>query len=332
MDLDAYSAAHRDAWDRLDRLGRKRRFTGVEADELIGGYQTGATQLSALKTTAGSTPHGDRLSLWLSRARLRFTGVPANVLSRVPRFFAAQLPAALYRVRWTTLAVMVASVLIAVVYALWAVNDPRVLTASGASYEQLRTYATEDFVTYYSQYSGGSFTSYVWTNNAQIAAQAIAFGIVGVYTPYVLFTNASNLGTTAAIMAEFGRLGDFFLYIAPHGQLELYVVFVAGATGLRIFWAWIAPGTRTRAQSLAQEGRALFTIVVGLVLALLVAGLIEGFMTGRDLPWPVKVGTGTVALLGFVVYQWVVGRRAARRGETGDLDEFESGAKQLVAG
>ena len=46
----------------------------------------------------------------------------------------------------------------------------------------------------------------------------------------------------------------------------------------------------------------------------------------------IKIGIGTIALSAFLVYQWVVGGRAARAGETGDLEEFESGARQLVAG
>ena len=331
MDLDAYTAAHRAEWDRLAELGAKRRFSGVEADELIEGYQAGASQLSAIRTTSGASVQGDRLSLWLSRARLRFTGASANVLSQVPRFFVAQLPAALFRIRWLCLAVAFATALIAVLYGFWAAANPAVLASLGSTAD-LERYAKEDFVNYYSENPGTSFTGFVWTNNAWLAAQCIAFGIVGVYAPYLLFTNAQQLGLTAAIMAEFDRLDVFFLYIAPHGQLELYAIFVAGATGMRIFWAWIAPGARTRAQSLAQEGRAFFTIVVGLILALLVSGIIEGFVTRQDWPWPIKIGIGTVALVAFLVYQWVLGRRAARAGETGDLDEFEGGARQLVAG
>src|SRR5450830_1517106 len=116
MDLDAYSAAHRDEWDELARLGAKRRFTGSESDELIERYQSGASQLSAIKTTAGQSVQGDRLSLSLSRARLRFTGAGSNVLSQLPSFFGAQLPAALYRIRWTSLAVAVATAIIALLY------------------------------------------------------------------------------------------------------------------------------------------------------------------------------------------------------------------------
>lgn len=331
MDIDAFAAAHRDEWDDLARLGSKRRFTGAEADELIEKYQSGATHLSALRTTTGSSVQADRLSLWLSRARLRFTGASNNVLSRIPLFFGAQLPAALYRIRWLTLAVTAGSAIIALLYAYWALQTPGVLAGIGTD-EFRRQFAEEDFVAYYSEHPPSSFTGLVWTNNAWLAVQCIAFGIVGVYVPYLLLMNAQSLGLSAAIMADNGRLDIFFLYIAPHGQLELYAIFVAGAAGLRIFWAWIAPGARSRGRALAEDGRALITVAVGLTLALLLSGVIEGFVTRQDWPWPIKIGIGTAALVAFLVYQWVLGRRAFRSGQTGDLDEFETGARELVAG
>lgn len=330
MDLDAYSAAHREEWERLAQLSRKRHFTGSEADELIDRYQAGSSHLSAIKTTAGQSVHGDRLSLSLSRARLRFTGTSANVLSRIPSFFVLQLPAALYRIRWLTLAVTALSLFVGFLYAWWAISTPQVLAGFGST-EQLEQYAKEDFVNYYSENPGTSFTGFVWTNNAWLCAQCIAFGITGLFPVYLMFTNAQQLGLTAAIMSEFDRLDVFFLYIAPHGQLELYNVFVAGAAGLRIFWGWISPGARTRAQSLAHEGRALFTVVIGLIISMLVCGLIEGFITRLDWPWVIKIGIGTIALAAFLFYQWGVGRRAARAGETGDLEEFEAGARQIIA-
>lgn len=331
MDLDAYSAARSEEWNRLAQLGKQRSFSGQEADELIDRYQSGAADLSAIRATAGQSVQGDRLSLSLSRARLRFTGASANVVSRVPEFFVSQLPAALFRIRWLCFAVTMASIAIAVVYGVWAASDPRVVATMGDP-ATLENYANNEFVNYYSNNSGGSFTGFVWTNNAFIAAQCIAFGITGIWAPYVLFSNAMSLGMTGGLMAHYGQLDTFFLYISPHGQLELYAIFVAGATGIRISWSWIAPGARTRAAALAEDGRAFFTIVVGLILALLVSGLIEGFVTRQEWPWAVKIGIGSVALLSFLFYQWVIGRRASRAGETGDLAEFDAGARQLVAG
>ncbi|HEY2558034.1 MAG TPA: stage II sporulation protein M, partial [Diaminobutyricibacter sp.] len=132
MDLDAYSAAHRAEWDRLAALARQRSLSGEQADELIDLYQTGATQLSAIKTQAGSTTQGDRLSVALSMARLRFTGTGANILSQLPRFFVLQLPAALYRLRWLTLAVAVASLVVAGLFAWWALGDAQVMANFGS--------------------------------------------------------------------------------------------------------------------------------------------------------------------------------------------------------
>ena len=330
MDLDAYSAAHREDWDRLAQLGRQRRFTGAEADELIDHYQTGASELSAMKTTTGQSAQADRLSLALSRARLRFTGASTNVLSQLPRFFVLQLPAALYRLRWLTLVIAGATALVGFLFGWWVTANPAVLASLGSEAD-LQQYR-EEFVNYYSNFSTTSFTSVVWTNNAWIAAQCIAFGILGVWVPAILFSTAQSLGFSAAVLHHFGDLDVFFLYIAPHGQLELYSVFIAAAAGMKIFWAWIAPGARTRAQALQQEGRAMFTAVVGLILALFVSGVIEGFVTRQPWPWVIKIGIGTIALAAFLFYQWVIGRRAVRAGETGDLEEFEAGARQLVSG
>lgn len=331
MDLDAYSAAHRDEWDELARLGAKRRFSGGESDRLIERYQAGASQLSAIKTTSGASVQGDRLSVSLSRARLRFTGAGSNVLSQLPSFFGSQLPAALYRIRWTSLVVAVATAIVALLYGYWALHTPGVLAHFGTA-EFRKQFAEQDFVNYYSNHAPSSFTGQVWTNNAWLAAQCIAFGITGVYAPYLLLQNAQNIGLSGALMGSHDRLGIFFLYIAPHGQLELYSIFVAGAAGMTIFWSWIAPGARPRGQALAEEGRALFTVAIGLTLSLLVSGIIEGFVTRQDWPWVVKIGIGTVALASFLAYQWVIGRRAFRAGETGDLAEFEAGARRIIAG
>jgi uncharacterized membrane protein SpoIIM required for sporulation len=330
MDLDAYTAAHRDEWDTLARLGRQSRLTGADADALIDSYQSAATDLSVIQSTVGQSLHGDRLALHLSRARQKFTGVQRNVLSRIPEFFARQAPAALFQIRWLTLAMALGTFLIAAAYFVWMISDPRAIDSiiSSTDAEKL---ATEDFYTYYSENAEGSFSALVWTNNAFVALQSIAFGITGVFVPYVMFTNAQNLGITAAILERYDHLGDFFLYIAPHGQLELYSLFAAAAAGLAIFWSWVHPGKLSRADALAKGGRSLFTVAIVLTISLLVSGVIEGFVTRQEWPWPIKIGIGTIALAGFLWYQWILGRIAARNGETGDLDEFEAGATRLTS-
>lgn len=330
MDLDAYSAAHRGEWERLAALAGKRRLNGRESDELIELYQSASAHLAEIKATVGETVQGDHISLALAKARLRFTGTPMNPMRQVTLFFANHLPAALYRIRWTSLVITLAFFGVGAAYAVWITLNPELLDLLGPE-EYRREYAEELFVQYYSESSMGGFASQVWTNNAWLTAQCVMFGITGVFPIYLLFANAQAIGTSAAIMHEFDELDTFFLYISPHGQLELYSIFVAGAAGLLIFWSWVAPGARTRRQALAEDGRAFFTIVVGLALSLLVSGLVEGFVTRQDWPWPIKIGIGTIVLAAFLVYQWGVGRRAAKAGETGDVEEFDAGAKVPVS-
>lgn len=331
MDLDALTAARRDEWARLDELSRARHLRGSEIDELVTRYRAASADLADVKTSAGRTTHGDYVSTILARARLRLTGTSENVLRQIPRFFALQLPAALYRVRWATLVIAIGFILVVTVVALWISRDPALVASLGSRLE-LEKYANSDFTDYYSENAPATFAGTVWTKNAWIAAQCVLFGITGFWPVMVLVQNAVGVGVAAAVLTAFGRADVFVLFILPHGQLELTSLFVAAAAGLGIFWAWVAPGPRSRGEALAAAGRSLATIAVGLVLSLALSGIIEGFVTRQSWPWPIKIGIGTAALALFLFYMIVIGGRAHRRGETGDLTEYEAGTPTLVAG
>jgi uncharacterized membrane protein SpoIIM required for sporulation len=331
VDLDALTAARRQEWARLDALSRLRRPNGAEVDELVARYRSASADLADIKTSAGRTPQGDHVSTLLARARLRLTGGAENVLRRIPRFFALQLPAALYRLRWTTLIIAALFVATASLVAFWVSGDPA-LVASLGSKAQLQYYVDNQFTQYYSENPAAVFAGTVWTNNAWIAAQCVMFGITGIWPVMVLVQNAIGIGTAGAVMMAFGRGDVFLLFLAPHGLLELTCVFVAAAAGLHIFWAWVAPGPRSRGEAVAAAGRSLATVAIGLVFALALSGIVEGFVTAQPWPWPVKIGLGAAALGVFLVYMLAIGRRAARAGETGDLTEYEAGTPRLVAG
>ncbi len=331
MDLDALTAARRDEWARLDELGRRRHLSGAEVDELVTRYRSASADLADIKSSAGRTAQGDHVSILLARIRLRLTGVRGNVLAQLPRFFLLQLPAALYRVRWMTLAVTLTFLLVTTLVAVWISGDPAAVAALGERSE-LQDYADERFVDYYRENPNAIFAGTVWTNNAWIAAQCVMFGVTGVWPVAVMLQNAVGVGQSAAIMIAFDRADAFFQFILPHGLLELTCIFVAGAAGLQIFWAWVAPGRRTRAAALAAAGRSLATVAVGLVFALALSGLVEGFVTPREWPWQIKIAIGAAALGVFLFYMLVVGGRAARAGETGDLTEYEAGTPTLTAG
>ncbi|HLS15420.1 MAG TPA: stage II sporulation protein M [Beutenbergiaceae bacterium] len=318
MDVDAFVALNAGRWARLRELLRRRQLSGAECDELISHYQATATHLSQLRTAAPDPGLVSRLSTMLARARGAISGGHELGWSDVVRFAAISLPAAFYRVRWWTLAAMVVFIAIGWAHATWLLATPEALAELGTPAER-RSYAEDAFAAYYSNQPAPDFAAQVWTNNAWISAQAIGLGFTAVFPVYVLAVNAVGVGGAGAMMAEHGMLDVFFGLILPHGLMELTAIFIAVGTGTKLFWTWVAPGPRTRAQAMAEEGRALITIVLGLVVVLGVSGLVEGFVTPSDLPTGVKITIGALVLAGYWIYTIVWGRRAVRDGETGDM-------------
>lgn len=329
MDLDAYALVHSYEWKRLDALASRRRLTGAEADELVDLYQRVATHLSTVRSTAADPTVISNLSGSLVRARARITGAREPSFRDLGRFFAVSLPAAFYRVRWWTLGVTVVVVAIAVGVGIWVASTPEGLAFVGTPAER-EAYVNEAFAGYYEP--GAGFASVVWTNNAWIAAQCVAFGITGIWPAWAMIQNAVNVGAVGGLMAAYGQLGLFFRLISPHGLLELTSIFVAGGAGLKTFWTMVSPGNRPRSQALAAEGRSLITLSIGLTLTLALSGAVEGFVTGSSLPWGVKIALGTLALALVVAYVAVLGRRAVQAGQTGDLEEAEAGYAVAYAG
>ncbi|HET7476305.1 MAG TPA: stage II sporulation protein M [Dermatophilaceae bacterium] len=324
MDLDAYVAAHHRDWRRLDELSRRRRLSGADADEILDLYQRVATHLSVIRSATPDPSLVTYLSSLLARARTRSAGTRSVSWSDLARFFTDTFPAALYRTRRWWLATALADVVVALLLGWWLLRNPQVESTLLSSAETRRLVEV-DFEHYYSEFAASSFAAQVWTNNAWVSALAIALGVLGLPVIYLLWNNVLNLAVVGSIMVSHGRGALFFGLILPHGLLELTAVFVAAATGLRLFWSWVEPGPRTRGQSLAAEGRSAVGVALGLAVVLLVSGVIEAFVTPSPLPAWARIAIGALAEAAFLGYVFTVGRWAARRGATGDVTARDAG-------
>lgn len=331
MDLDAYLTAHRAEWERLAALTKQRRLSGAEADELLELYQRVGTHLSVIRTGAPDPSVVQYLSTLLARARGRAVGTRTAGWAGVARFFVIDLPLMLYRLRWWWLTIMAISYAIAAIIAIWIIREPSVI-ATVATPDQIKQLVDHDFADYYSEYAATDFAFRVWTNNAWVAAACIGGGILGFPVVLMLWSNMLNLGVMAGILIANGKAAVFFGLIIPHGLLELTAVFVAAAAGLRIFWAWVAPGNRSRLDSLSHYGRSMMVVVLGLVVVLAVSGVIEAFVTPSGLPTWARIGIGVLAETAFLVYVFTLGRRADRDGEDADLPAADQAARAPVAG
>lgn len=324
MDLDAYVTAHRWQWERLEELTRRRRLSGAEGDELVLLYREVGTHLSVVRSNAPDPALVAHLSSLLSRARNRATGTRTTTARAVRDFFVLRFPAALYLTRRWWLGTLVGSVLVTGVMIVWLLANPQV-EQSLMTPEQVDQLVGNDFEDYYSEYAAGEFASQVWINNSWVAALCLALGILGLPVLYLLFQNLANLAIIGSVMHRADHGQHFWGLLLPHGLLELTAIFVAGGVGLRLFWSWVEPGNLTRGQSIAQQGRTIGTVALGLVVVLAVSGVIEGFVTPSALPTWARVGIGVVAELVFLTYVYALGRRAVALGHTGDVtaDQLE---------
>jgi uncharacterized membrane protein SpoIIM required for sporulation len=322
VDVDAFVLTHRGTWDRLDQLIKKRRsLTGAEVDELVELYQRVSTHLSILRSASSDSLMIGRLSSLIARARSAVTGAHAPLSSAFTRFWTVSFPVVAYRTwRWW-LGTAVAFFAVVLVIAFWVAGNPEVQSAVGTPTD-IDELVNHDVASYYSEHPAAAFALQIWVNNSWVSVQCIALSVVlGLPIPIVLFQNAANLGLIAGLMFQAGKGGILLGLLAPHGLLELTAVFLAGAAGMRLGWSVISPGDRPRGQVLAEQGRAVVSVAVGLAAVLLVSGLIEALVTPSPLPTFVRVGIGIIAEVAFLSYIGYFGRRGVKAGETGDIDD-----------
>src|ERR1039457_7019746 len=167
-----------------------------------------------------------QLSTTLARGRAAVGGAHSTQLRSVARFAAVTFPLMAYRIRWWWLATAAGSLLVALIFGWWVARTPAA-QASLVSKSEAADLVRHQFRDYYSQYAAGSFAAKVWTNNVWVAAEALISGILlGIPTLYVLLANWLNIGVDGGLMAAYGKSGEFFGLILPHGMLELSAVFL----------------------------------------------------------------------------------------------------------
>ena len=83
---------------------------------------------------------------------------------------------------------------------------------------------------------------------------------------------------------------------------------MAGGAGMMIGYALVNPGDLTRAQALKKRGMEAAKIVIGCASLLVIAGIIEGFLSPSNLPVWVKTGTGILTGIAMYTYLFLVGR------------------------
>lgn len=159
-----------------------------------------------------------------------------------------------------------------------------------------------------------SFSAQLMVNNIGVSIKAMAFGMTwGIGTILILFYNGVILGVVSVDYVMAGETTFLLGWLLPHGSIELPAIVMGGQAGLMLAGALIGWGRRT---TLRERFRAiapdLTTLIAGIALMLVWAGLVEAFFSQYHeptLPYAVKIAFGLTELALLCLFLGRSGRR-----------------------
>ena len=325
---DRFRLEREQEWKRLEGIvrrmetGRLRKVSDEDLLELPALYRTTASSLAVARETSLDAATLAYLEALVQRAWFQVYGPRSSLIAWLRRFFGGGW-SAVVRSLWLdiciALAVMIAGAVVGWIlvardagwfYALVPTGfaDARV---PGASREALlATLGTEK-----SAQGLGAFASFLFDNNAKVSILAFALGFAfGIPSLMLVLQNAATLGAMLWLLHEAGLTVEFTAWLSIHGTTELFAILLAGAAGLHIGRSMAFPGARPVLAAAAESGRRTAPVMIGVVLMLVFAAMLEGY--GRQL-----VGDTTSRLIvgGFMLALWLAYFFAFRRGREGDL-------------
>jgi uncharacterized membrane protein SpoIIM required for sporulation len=291
QDSTSFRAEREADWQRLEAMlkrieGRSPR--ALSDDDLLDLpllYRSTLSSLSIARATVLDRALIDYLEALSLRAYLAIYGASGGFGRRIARFFLTDWPAAM-RALWieTIVAIAVLAAGTAAGFLLvqgepeWFNSIVGSTMAGGrgpyASAETLKSILYTDGK---GQDGLRFFATYLFTHNAQISLACFALGFAfGVPTLLLVFYNGAALGAMLQIYAAKGLALPMIGWLSIHGTTELFAITLAAGAGLHIGTRIAFPGGRSRMAAATRAGRTAGTAMIGVVLMLAVAGLLEG--------------------------------------------------------
>ncbi len=292
-------------WNRIDELLARSDKSGIRAlthgelQELALLYRQAASDLATIREDPTSRNLAHHLNQLLGRAhnriymgrRARFGGLLTFYRDTFPQIFHDTLPYTL-----SAGAIFFAMAAAGLMMAIANPGFQRYFLGSG----MMETIERHEMWTHSIVSIKPLASSAIMTNNLTVSFTTFAFGITaGIGTVWMLAFNGLLFGVVNAACWQAGMADQLLSFVAPHGVLELPAIFIAGGAGLLIAKGLLFPGTLPRRASLAMQGARAVRLVLGIVPMLIVAGVVEGFVSPTDIParWKYTLAAGLFGLL-----------------------------------
>ena len=324
-DRDGFVASRKKRWEELERLLGKESLDAVGWGQVATMYRSLCADLTRVQDLSLGEDIRTYLEDMAGRAHNRLYGARAIEGLRLRELIGREVPREVRR-SWRFF--LLASLLFYLPMLIGiggAWFDPN-FAASVLPPEQLDSMESmySDSLTRASGEDAAMAGFYV-NNNVGIAFRCFATGaIVGLGPIFFLIYNGLVLGTVTGYLFSVGNGFNLLQFIAGHSAWELTGIVLSGTGGLRLGWALIETGGKSRAASLRAEGPGLFRLVLGAAALLFVAAAIEGFWSAGPMPAPVKYAFGGFQVL--IVAGWLTfgGRR-------GEAVETHASVRRFVA-
>jgi uncharacterized membrane protein SpoIIM required for sporulation len=321
MLTEDFIAARRSGWERLNELiGRTQNGLGsLSAEELLELgrlYRTATSDLAVARRDYRNHRVVDYLNGLVARAHgAIYQGRIANRRSLID-FFWITFPSA-FRATWGyTLAAFLMMFLPALVSFVATAQDPAAGVAMFPAAEPVIAdiQAGNEWWLSINEEGRSASAALIMTNNIRVAILAFGGGILlGTLTLFVLVQNGLLLGVVAGAAQAYNFSGNLWSFVAAHGPVELSVIFIAGGAGLQLGWSVLRPGLLPRRAALTVAARRAAHLLLGCIPLLVIAGLIEGFISPSSLPLGFKLAVSATSAIALYSYLLLGGRRFERR-------------------
>jgi len=312
MPSDRFISQRKNAWQRLEDLLRLldhsslRRLGREEVRELGRIYRRTASDLAIARAESRDPRLVNYLNSLVIRAHGRIYRADAQGGKRIRRYFTRELPQTFRRTWRYTFVSFSVFFIFATLSFVGTKYDPEFSELVGVNpafrelYIETKTHWWESL-----NKANQTGASMIMTNNIQVTIYTFAFGaIFGVGTLFYLAFNGANIASVLALTYKAGFGNDLVTFMVAHGVIELSCIFIAGGAGLLIGSAMIMPGNLTRGDALRTRGMEAVRLMLGVALLLVVAGIIEGFISPA--PIDARIKYSIAAITGLALYSYLL--------------------------
>ncbi|HEX8286481.1 MAG TPA: stage II sporulation protein M [Pyrinomonadaceae bacterium] len=319
--MNRFINEHKDNWQRLEDLlsllrgNSLRGLSRAEVREFGELYRRAASDLAIARAETRDPKLINYLNSLVIRAHGKIYRAESQGANLVWQFFARDFPQTFRRnsrymaVAFGTFALFVILGFIAT----WLDTDFTHFVALSGVTEQIKS--NEQWWLGLNE-ANQVGSSRILTNNILVTFRVFAMGaLLGVGAFYDLAFEGARFGSIFAacykLNPPFGN--QLASFVVGHGVIELSTIFFCGGAGMMIGYAMINPGDLTRAQALKKKGIEAAQIVIGCACFLVIAGIIEGFLSPSSMPPIVKFGTGITTGIAMYSYLFLVGTDAKNK-------------------